>query len=321
MSTRITTSSLSDAAPGIGSLSLRVIIRGSSLRLNERLDQFYTKSNVARALYMSFCNWYDHTQFQMVDPSAGTGAFSDIMPADRIAIDKDPRGAGIIKSDYLSIEITDDRPIAVVGNPPFGQNASLAIAFFNHAAVHAKVIAFILPRSFFKYSVIRKLSPNFHLVHEELVPDHAFIAGSKSRTVPTVFQFWERRDEPRKDPKAKTTHPHFEFTSRDTAEFAIKRIGVYAGQIVGADVKVSDDSLLFVRAKVAGVEAIMRTLDFASCTGHTAGIPSLAKEEIVALYDDALKGQFGRYVRPRKPLPVGSQRCLCCTTRLRRRRP
>ena len=70
----------------------------------------------------------------IVDPSAGAGAFSNRMGG-CVAIDIEPRAAGIIKQDFLQWKpaVKLGRCL-VIGNPPFGRNANLAVKFFNHAA-------------------------------------------------------------------------------------------------------------------------------------------------------------------------------------------
>ena len=286
-------------------------IEGAQLA-GQRLDQFYTQPIIAAECYRSFCERYDPAIFQMVEPSAGTGAFSDLMPADRLAIDLDPRGSGIIKGDYLTTDILSVRPIAIMGNPPFGKNSSAAVSFLVRAARCAKVVSFILPRTACKAWFVRQIPLDMHLMHEEIIPADAYIADSQVRSVPTVFQIWERRAVLRVMPPARITHPHFEFTDRNNATFEIQRIGMYAGRIrhkSGA----ADTSLHFIKANHPGVEAVMSQIDFSDCARNNAGNPCVSMEEIVTLYEDMLMGRSGRYKRPLAPPPPGAPHaCLCC---------
>lgn len=223
---------------------------------------------------------FDPIGYQMVDPGEGTGAFFTLLPNGSIGCDLDPKHPGLEKADFLALDIRSDRKIAVIGNPPFGRNASMAVRFFNHAACRAKIIEFILPRSFRKASVQNRLNRSFHLLCEEEVPANAFLFRSKPYDVPAVFQIWERRAELRGVRKAATSHPDFEFTSPCRADFAIQRVGARAGR-VHQDFTRSASSHYFIRGQV---RTAMTELAFRNVVGNVAGNPSLSKAEIVQLY-------------------------------------
>lgn len=249
-----------------------------------RLDQFYTKPDIAAPLYATFCRFYDPAAFLMVEPSAGAGAFFAQLPPGSLGFDLVPAAPGIVAADFLKEDLGEyacsGRGLAIIGNPPFGRAASGAIAFFNHAAPWADVIAFILPCSIRKFSVENRLMRQFHLVHEEDVPAHAFLREGIAQDVPTVFQIWERRATLRDlKPDAKT-HPDFQFTTRDKADFAIRRIGANAGRIYDtADGAI--DSYYFFKGPV---RTIMEQIDFSAFAGNVTGARSISKSEIVFLY-------------------------------------
>lgn len=245
-----------------------------------RLGQYYTLDAVAEKFWATFQEHFNPAQYLMVEPSAGTGSFLKLSPVGSLAYDVDPKYPGIQTADFLTVTLPRGRPIAIIGNPPFGKNASMAVRFFNHAAWQSSVIALILPRSFRKASIQNRLDPAFHLVHEEVVPDDAFLFRSRPYNVPAVFQIWERRSEPRKRWPVETKHPDFEFTKPERADFAIQRVGARAGR-VHRKFRASPSSHYFIRGDV---EAVMAQLDFASVTGNVAGNPSLSKSEIVHLY-------------------------------------
>ncbi len=244
------------------------------------LDQFYTRTEIAAYLYSRFLQFFDDASFLMVEPSAGEGSFYRLLPHGSVGYDVDPKYPGIITADFLKVVLPSDRKIAVIGNPPFGRNASMARRFFNHAARQADVIGFILPRTFRKISTENQLNRNFHLLYEETVPENAFLFRSKPHNVPTIFQIWERRPEKREHRIAETRHPDFEFTTPDRADFAIQRVGARAGR-VHRDLNAGDTWHYFIKGDV---EEIMARLDFGSVVRNTAGNPSLAKAEIVSLY-------------------------------------
>jgi hypothetical protein len=192
--------------------------------------------------------------------------------------------ADIYAANFLTMRINSDRPVACIGNPPFGKNAKLAISFFNHAASQSDVIAFILSRTFRKTATINRLDDRFHLAHEELVPANAFIFEGKTRSVPTVFQIWVRQESRRAQLQIIRTHPDFKFTSRAKADFAIQRVGKRAGR-VHHELWRSGQAHYFIEGDV---EDVMKDLGpaFTTVAQDTAGMPSLAKSEIVSMYSE-----------------------------------
>jgi predicted RNA methylase len=259
----------------------RACVAHNDKRARDRhLDQYYTQASVAAYFYGIFLEHFDPDKFHLVEPSAGTGSFFRLMPAGSVAFDVEPKGLGIEMADFLEIHIESNRPLACVGNPPFGRNSSMAVRFFNHAALQANVIALILPRTFRKASVENRLARDFHLLHEEAVPDRAFLFRGRPYNVPAIFQIWCRSDQPRALRSVATEHPDFEFTTPNRARFAIQRVGARAGRI-HHNFNLSPAAHYFIRGDV---EATMRHLDFASVVGNVAGNPSLSKSEIVALY-------------------------------------
>lgn len=247
-----------------------------------RLSQYYTDPDVAARFYAIFQEHFNPHRFKMLEPSAGTGSFSELLPAHSLAYDIEPRRSGIMKADFLEVVIESDRAVAALGNPPFGRNASMAVRFFNHLAWQVSVIALILPRSFRKAAIENRLDDNFHLVREEPVPKNAFLFRSKPYHVPAIFQIWERRRETRALQDVEIEHPDFEFTTWDRADFALQRVGARAG-MVHHNLALSESSHYFIRGDV---EAVMVQLGaaFAKVAGDVSGNPSLSKSEIVRLY-------------------------------------
>lgn len=248
-------------------------------------DQFNTCPKVAAYLYSVFCNYFDPTRYQCIEPSAGEGAFSDLLPSGSIAYDIDPKGSNIIKADFFKVVLPTGNPIAIIGNPPFGKNSSMAVKFFNRAAGSADVIAFVLPKTFKKVSVQNRLDDQFHLVHEEILPERSFIFNGEPKSVPTVFQIWVKRNERRFPKILPVKHEDFEFTKPALADFAIQRVGKDAGKIhfnFGA----SQNSHYFIKEKVAASSVLSRMmrLDLSEVASWTAGNPSIAKTELVAAF-------------------------------------
>ena len=176
--------------------------RASALRLH----QYYTRHDVANRLHDVFRKHCDPARYLMVEPSAGAGSFFRLLPAGSLGFDVDPRYPGIRRADFLNVRLPRSRPIACLGNPPFGRNANLAIAYFNYAAARSRLIGFILPRTARRGSFQNKLNRNFHLAHEKVVPDDAFLFCGSPYNVPAVFQIWERRTYPRELWPVETEH-------------------------------------------------------------------------------------------------------------------
>lgn len=153
-----------------------------------------------------------------------------------------------------------------------------------------------MPRTFCKASIQNQLNQKFHLVHEEDVEPYAFIFEDEPRDVPTVFQIWERRDDPRPSIAAPTTHPDFMFTTPNNADFAIRRIGGSAGALFDEPETVSENSHYFIKDVSLGrrVAAIMAgaAAALAEVSRDTAGCPSLSQSEIVAVYQSLLTALF-----------------------------
>jgi len=165
-------------------------------------DQYYTKPAVAKKCIntiLSVC--WQAVKYQWIEPSAGQGAFLNILPDDydKIGIDLEPKSPGILKADFLTWiptdEKTEENPKKRIffGNPPFGRQGSLAKSFIKHAAEYADIIAFILPRSFVKPSMSRAFPLQFHCLFSEELEKNSFQVNDIEYDVPCVFQIWEKR--------------------------------------------------------------------------------------------------------------------------------
>lgn len=226
----------------------------------------------------------------MLEPSAGEGSFFVQLPPGSVGYDRQPKCAGVQEADFVTVEIPSERPIAVIGNPPFGKNSNMAIAFVNRAALFADVVAFILPRTFQKKAWIdARLDRHLHLIREVVIPDDAFVFNGEVCSVPSVFQIWERRSEERGRVFRKTKHPDFDVLKTGKgADFSIRRIGARAGRI-SLDLTLSPSSHYFLRSNVAGRRNLLATmwqLDFYSVSRSVAGQHSLSMSEIASLYEE-----------------------------------
>ena len=251
----------------------------------ERLDQFYTNSDVVDSC-ISTIDFDDYDI--IIEPSAGDGAFYNKITGEKIGIDLEPRMDGLIQQNYLEFDrfIFTDKKILVIGNPPFGKNSSLALKFFNHSAIFADTIAFILPRTFRKVSVINRLSEKFNLVLENKLPKNSFhLPDGKVYDVPCVWQVW-KLGTIRSKIQTKTKHKDFEFVeNKSDANFVVQRVGAGAG----------NTHKNFTKAKAShywikgndNVYQIMQKMNWDyddSPKYDTAGNPSITKDDLIKKY-------------------------------------
>lgn len=166
------------------------------------LDQFFTRLEVAKYCY-SLLN--DHmvndgaipADYIYVEPAAGSCTFFNILPEDRrIGVDILPMQDGLIEHDFLTwLPDNIRRNHAIIGNPPFGYRAWLALAFINHAATFADYVGFILPMAFQSEG---KGSPKLRvrglsLVHSECLPADSFTdLNGAPKKVNALWQIWKR---------------------------------------------------------------------------------------------------------------------------------
>jgi predicted RNA methylase len=168
-------------------------------------EQFYTPDSTAHEVMAQVAQLVpDLAKRHLLEPAGGTGAF--IEAARNFGIQKvtsydiEPLHPKVKLSSFLEVSLTHSNYITV-SNPPFGRNNSLSIPFFNHAAPHSDFIAFIVPRSWRKWSVLNKLDRNFHLVRDldlaiNYVDEMGYEINAKDR-LRTCVQFWARTPTPR----------------------------------------------------------------------------------------------------------------------------
>jgi len=260
---------------------------------SRQLDQFYTKPDIAKLCFSYVEKFYAIKQFDLIlEPSAGTGSFYNLLPVDtRIGVDIEPKADGIICMNFFDYKIHGLKCLTI-GNPPFGKNSSLAVKFFNHAATFSDVIAFILPKTFKKDSVTSRLDLNFSLIVEYDLPENSFEFDGISYDVPCVFQIWDKSLDKREKVKAITKHDDFDFIDDlSLADFGIQRVGGNAGTIKELPElqSLSKQSHYWVKCNKSKtyVREIFDVIDFSQVKRNTAGNPSISKSEIIMLYNRA----------------------------------
>ena len=169
---------------------------------NTALDQFFTKPEVATYCFNNLKdiiqqNGDSERSYRFIEPSAGNGAFYNILPRERrIGIDIMPFHQDFIQTDFLSWSAkSNGLRYVTVGNPPFGYRAWLALAFINHAAKFSDYVGMILPMAFQSDG---KGSPKhrvegLELLHTEYLPSDSFTdVHGKSVKVNGLWQVWKK---------------------------------------------------------------------------------------------------------------------------------
>ena len=175
------------------------------------LDQFYTNPLIGSRFVKKVDELYDFSKYDhIIEPSMGEGFIYDFLPDEkRIGLDLEKNHPDCLEGDFLEWNpeksgityepLLGERPeIMFVGNPPFGRSSGLALDFYYHAANYSDVICFIIPRTWMKYVIHKRMPADFGLYWQAVLPDAAFIFNGKPYEVRCVAQCWSRFD-PRPD--------------------------------------------------------------------------------------------------------------------------
>lgn len=173
------------------------------------LDQFFTKPNVAKKCWESFCAFIKNdnseiTNYKFIEPSAGLGAFYNLLPENRrIGIDVERFNTNFIHSDFLAWEPKKNGyNYACIGNPPFGYRAWLALSFLNHAAKFSDYVGFIVPMAFQSRgkSNCQDRVIGLKLAHSTPLPPDSFVdIEGKTIKVNALWQIWVRINSSKKN--------------------------------------------------------------------------------------------------------------------------
>lgn len=111
------------------------------------LDKYYTPKDLAKyCIDKTFEIIGTENITEIIEPSAGNGSFSNQLE-NCIAYDIAPELEGIIKQDFLQLDIPYKKGRLIIGNPPFGKRNTLAVRFYKKAVNLGDYISFILPIS------------------------------------------------------------------------------------------------------------------------------------------------------------------------------
>jgi hypothetical protein len=264
-------------------------------------EQFYTPKELAQTLTNKVAQVIGgFSNRTVIEPAGGTGSFvtaaKELGAKNVLSFDIEPKADGVILADFLTSEIKGVADAVTISNPPFGRNNSLSIPFFNKAAKNSEYIAFILPRSWRKWSVINRLDRNFHLIHDEdLAIDYVDETGEmlwQKARLNTCFQIWEKRDTPRELIKVKDFGLITKVSPLD-ADVALTVFGYSCGKVRTEFDRIPNSTVMFLKLNDKRVLAALNRVDFSRFYKNTAYTEALSVQEIRYLLNQEILGDPG----------------------------
>ena len=259
-------------------------------------EQYYTPRDLAEKLVLKVKAIVpDFSSRTVLEPAGGTGAFVEAAKAAGakrvLSVDIEPKHAEVGKGDYFETEVSISNAVTI-SNPPFGRNNSLSIPFFNRAAEHSEYIAFIVPRSWRKWSVINRLNRNFHLVLDEDLSidyvDDTHTLITQKNLLKTCFQVWKRTDEVRELVRIEDRG----FVSKvkpEEADIALTVFGYSCGKVNEEFERKPNTTRMFLKLNHPKALKALKTMDFQRFSKNTAYTDALSFQEINFLLNEAIK--------------------------------
>jgi len=252
-------------------------------------DQFFTRPEVAE----HFAKWIKSHSIitgRVIEPATGSKDLAQHFPGIEM-YDLFPQSPDITAQDFLTSDMGYEEGTVVVMNPPYGRNSDLAIKFFNKASSIADYIAMIVPRTFRRHSVQKQLDATWHLVDEYVLPRNSFYLPAEDKVkpydVPAVAQIWERREEARHMPDLPKTSKHFAFVKPAEANFAIRRKGRRAGQVLDIANVPESPSFYYIKGDNAALRAF-KSVDWIGLGDDVMGARSISQPDIITAEEKEL---------------------------------
>ena len=229
-----------------------------------------------------------------LEPSAGSGAFiealADVGISDVLAMDIEPAHPLVRKKDFLTWRPTA-KDVVAIGNPPFGRNNSLSIPFFNKCAQFSSTIAFILPRSWRKWSVTNRISMDFTCISDEdLNINYVDVSGADvyaRNNLRTCLQVWTRTSIPRERVRI-TNNGFVEKVSPQEADIALKVFGYGCGTVLTEFARVPNTTLMFLKVNDRRAVKVLREAPLEKYFNNVAYTEALAFTEVNDALNHAL---------------------------------
>jgi predicted RNA methylase len=262
------------------------------------IDKYYTKPDVVKQcieLVKKYINILDTDL--IIEPSAGNGSFIEnikTLSSNYKFYDLEPEHNEIIKQNFLEFDYINLKEkfknIHIIGNPPFGRQASMAIKFIKKCSLFSNSISFILPKSFKKESMKKCFEKHYHLIYEIDLLENSFLVNNIESNVPCVFQIWQYKEEIRNEIDKKIPL-NFKFVGKkDNPDISFRRVGVNAGTIMKEINNKSFQSHYFIKFtnNITIDENIEKLKLIKFNFNNTVGPKSISKPELIDEFNNLL---------------------------------
>lgn len=251
-------------------------------------EQYYTPPEMAESILRRVLKELkDYPNRIFLEPAGGTGTFIDA--AKKLGMEKivsydiEPKHPSVELGSFLEQEF-EWRGGVCVTNPPFGRNNSLSIPFFNHAANFCDLIAFIVPRSWRKWSVLNRLNLEFRLIDDwDLNIDYHDDKGRESHGIGnlrTCVQVWKREPDSLREIVAIPDHGLIEKTSPLEADVSFTLFGYGCGTVKTDFERIPNSTQTFFKLRHPRALEALQSVDFSLFYKHTAYTEALGLNEI-----------------------------------------
>lgn len=266
-------------------------------------EQYYTPPGLADQIIARVCGQIESpTARSFLEPAGGTGSFVEAAKSlgfKRIeSMDIEPKHPDVQEGNFLTSNLELANAICVT-NPPFGRNNSLSVPFFNKAAQYSDVIAFIVPRSWRKWSVLNRLDLSFQLVDDwDLDMDYVDDQGNSTHGVGnlrTCVQVWKRDGSRLRAPVAIPDHGVIKKTTPDLADVSFTLFGYGCGFVKTDFDRVPNTTQAFLKLLHPRALEALKSVDFSRFYNHTAYTEALGLKEINFLLNEYLELEKMQY--------------------------
>lgn len=266
-------------------------------------EQYYTPADLSLEIIERVCGKIENpTSRVFLEPAGGTGAFIEAAKSFGFttieSMDIEPKHPLVRQQDFLEVKLKLSNAVCVT-NPPFGRNNSLSVPFFNKAAQYSDIIAFIVPRSWRKWSVLNRLNFAFHLVDDwNLDIDYVDEEGNSTHGVGnlrTCVQVWKRSETANREPVKIPDHGIILKTTPEEADVSFTLFGYGCGTVKEEFPRVPNTTQTFLKLNHPRALEALKNVDFSRFYNHTAYTEALGLQEINYLLNEYLGLESMKY--------------------------